>query len=662
MELQGIMGIKKKYGTALIMLMVTFLFLYCYYYYRVRNVANSENIYKEVVVSAENMVNQEEYNNGNVIEQTFHSDRNQISSFRIMFRKLDTAHLSLPVTVEFGEKEGTLIESWTLDADNLGSGEWQYFALSNVILEGYGKDYIIRVFSENLGLVAPVVVESTDSLDVMSVDESIQDGKSLVFSLANRNTFLKKIYLVFMIIVLLGLLMFCTMVILGCKKTELYFLLLGLCWGSLYTLMFPPSAAPDENSHILKAYRDADTLLFMDPVDSEGRILARKTETDVVNYFKVSLDAYAYYSDAAQRVADDTIVPCNMNGIVIINTPITSHLPQTLGVVVARLLHMNGVLTLYMGMFTGLLFYLICCFLAIKWIPWGKEVLMVIALFPMNLELAGSFSYDCTIIAVSYMIIGYMMHLIYDKETVDWKDYILMAVMTVWIAPCKIVYLLISGFAFAIPDAKSKSRKAAIIGKCTVIVPGMLVIIAERLNAFVSIATTQSVTGAASEVQGFTLQQILADPLHSIGLLFNTWFDQSEYYLQTIVGGSLAWFQVHVSWVVVCGFILVLFLALVNDETSSYKMSGKQKYLVYILSVFMTGAIVLAMWLDFTPTSLSYVAGVQGRYFLPFFPLLFLTLKNGYITVRKKISTGIVISVFILQFLAVLDIWGYAVI
>ena len=56
-----------------------------------------------------------------------------------------------------------------------------------------------------------------------------------------------------------------------------------------------------------------------------------------------------------------------------------------------------------------------------------------------------------------------------------------------------------------------------------------------------------------------------------------------------------------------------------------------------MLSLIMSGGVVLSMWLDFTPPQWKNVAGVQGRYFLPFLPMLVLMLKGKTDTSSGKI-------------------------
>ena len=120
-----------------------------------------------------------------------------------------------------------------------------------------------------------------------------------------------------------------------------------------------------------------------------------------------------------------------------------------------------------------------------------------------------------------------------------------------------------------------------------------------------------------------------------MGVLFNTYFEQGEYYLGTIIGQSLGWLQVKISWINITGFLLCMVFALFTDKK----------------------AVVLSMWLDFTPPQWKNVAGVQGRYFLPFLPMLVLMLKGKQTLRVERYSKRIMISMYILEILTVFDVW-----
>ena len=229
-------------------------------------------------------------------------------------------------------------------------------------------------------------------------------------------------------------------------------------------------------------------------------------------------------------------------------------------------------------------------------------------------------------------------------------------------APCKIAYVFVCGLVFAIPGNKAANKKIALLGQVGVFAIGILLVLIQRMTLMTNLINSQSVANAGTEVAGFTLEQIISNPVRSIGMVFNTYFEQAQYYFGTIIGQSLGWLQVNISWLLICGFAIVLLLALISEKENEQCMTGKQRVLVIVLSIIMTGGIVLSMWLDFTPDYISYIAGVQGRYFLPFLPMLVLSLKSRLFSVKKNINNALLVSVFVLEFLVILDVWKYLVV
>lgn len=177
----------------------------------------------------------------------------------------------------------------------------------------------------------------------------------------------------------------------------------------------------------------------------------------------------------------------------------------------------------------------------------------VIALFPMSLEIASSYSYDCTVNALSFLFIGYTMYLIYEKERVTWKDYAFLTVVGMWMAPCKLVYIFVCGIIFLIPSSKSNNPRGVLAGKIGIIVVIGMVTMLLRGVVVANLTSTPG-TGYSDIERGWTLAQILEDPVNSMGVLFNTYFEQGEYYLGTIIGQSLGWLQVKISWINITGY------------------------------------------------------------------------------------------------------------
>ena len=156
---------------------------------------------------------------------------------------------------------------------------------------------------------------------------------------------------------------------------------------------------------------------------------------------------------------------------------------------------------------------------------------------------------------------------------------------------------------------------------------------------------------------GWTIGQILSDPVHSLGVLFNTYFEQMEYYVGTIVGKSLGWFQIEIPWHIIVGFILCLAYALYADAGKVMYLKKWQKALAIVLSVIMTGGIVLSMWLDFTPSYWGNVAGVQEDTFCRFYQCCCLQSRANGQKYHENIENKIAIGMCTLQILTFFEVW-----
>ena len=57
-----------------------------------------------------------------------------------------------------------------------------------------------------------------------------------------------------------------------------------------------------------------------------------------------------------------------------------------------------------------------------------------------------------------------------------------------------------------------------------------------------------------------------------------------------------------------------------------------------LLSVASGSAIFLSMYLGWTFNTEQIILGVQGRYFIPFLPLLYLALRNGRLETHGRMA------------------------
>lgn len=647
---------KKSYIIYGLLLMVMCLSLLAFYFFMVRP-ASFEEVSYQPDYPQDAGAKEAQLQNGQFWVQTIRGSRNEITSFDIMFG----AGKSAKVSVEFLEKESQqLLGSWTSEIPDAEEAHYQHFAFETPISNALGKEYEIRVLADEASdqvLSLPYTEKDFYGNGMLTAGDKELEG-DLLFRLNATSGFMRKLFMGFAAWAVLGGALLAFLVICRKCRTENLFLVLGLTWGMFFVVFFPPNTAPDENAHIATAYANADRIMGKDAEDEQGRVYVRGADINIPVMTDVSRKTFNMVYEKWQEPVNDQVVPYIRGRL---GTPSVAHLPQTAGVVLGWLTGMGAMQTLYLGKFMGLLFYLVCVYFAIKFIPWGKMTLMLIALFPMSLELAASFSYDCLVNALCFLFIGYTMHLIYKKEVITWKDILFLAAIAGIMAPCKIAYIFVCGICFLIP--KKKFRKKQYYTGCGVIMAsGVVFLIIERMSfLYNSLVVTGESAGAVEGAVGFSLQDIISQPINSLKMVFNTYFEQGEYYLGTIVGQSLGWFQVNISWIVIAGFLLVLFMTTFSSAQESECMTIKERIVVIILSLIMIGGTVMGMWLNFTPDFCTYIAGVQGRYFLPFLPLLVLAVKNKTIYIRKKMDYGLAAAVFALEFMAALDVWRYII-
>lgn len=119
------------------------------------------------------------------------------------------------------------------------------------------------------------------------------------------------------------------------------------------------------------------------------------------------------------------------------------YLPQATGVFLARIFTDRPIIMAYAARVMNILVCFTFLYFAMKFMPFGKKILLVLMSIPIALEGLSSMSSDGMTIAASYFFIAYILHLIFDKRDEKLKVWqsILIAFIGIIIALCKIVYL-----------------------------------------------------------------------------------------------------------------------------------------------------------------------------------------------------------------------------
>ncbi|MBP1571449.1 MAG: DUF2142 domain-containing protein, partial [Oscillospiraceae bacterium] len=471
-------------------------------------------------------------------------------------------------------------------------------------------------------------------------------------------------------------------------KITTAFVVFSLVIGFVFSIYTPIKGSPDEYVHITTAYHTSNKLLGIKESYNfaEGTLLMRQCDAGVYtepvkyNAFEIQEIYEGIFSNAGDKTQ---LVPVKAR---IHNTAFGPLFwAQAIGITVARLLGFGFVPMIILGRLANLAVYTALVWLAIKVMPIHKNTLAVLALTPIPLQLAGSFTYDTLVIALCFLFTAVVFSCAYQKEKVGFKDVAAMAVLAALIAPGKTVYIVVAALCFIIPLEKFKSKKAAIVSFAVILGCAVAMWVAvNTVTVFSMLNTTtpppvteEIVTGEDGEIiieehyydmysdiapngdnrNFFGIGYILGHIPQTIKLVLNTVQENGVLYIQQIFGGILGEVivsPVKINWLYTIATMFVVFLSTVKTQGTELVHKGVRKWWSLLLAVGACGLFCLAC-ITWTPINYTTVFGIQGRYFYPVLPLIVLFFTNDNISIKKNIDGALLYALAVINVLVMLD-------
>ena len=458
-------------------------------------------------------------------------------------------------------------------------------------------------------------------------------------------------------------------------KLEQVFLVFGLGFGILYLCVLPPLCAPDESSHYISAYKLSNQIMGKNPTHEDGHVLIRSQDL----YFEDLMGVDGRYKtgekvepvilghlldESAYRVIHENGLfggrdnpgaldydgrpveggkgwegeSAAVSNLIPVNTTPLAYLPQALGITMGRLMGMNGTGLMFMGRLCNLFFYVVLVWLAMKRMPFGKEVVFGAAMLPMTLHLTGSMSYDVMILALAFYFTACCLDLSYAREHVRVVDVIVMAAVMAVLGPCKMVYAVLMGLCLLIPVRKFGGwgkwfLSAALVAGAFAL--SMLLVNSRTIAVYAT--QTESYVPWAEEA-GYSLTYLIHNPVKMIRIFYNTVLYQAEHYHLTMIGAYLGNIDevLNVPYLAAAAFTLCLIALALRKPGENLPFKMGARVWIWALCLGCGAAVCLSMLIAWTPMSSAVIAGVQGRYFLPVLPVFLLTVKNDWVVLTKN--------------------------
>jgi len=416
---------------------------------------------------------------------------------------------------------------------------------------------------------------------------------------------------------------------LGNIPPELIFLLIGLIYGIAFLFITPPFQVLDEDSHFFKAVGLSEGYVIPEKVGNKSGVYVPEGTLDLVNaffpkkdvYFKDKLEVNDIISKLNINLGENKKFADLSNTAVVVYSPVP-YIISAFAIKIGEFLNLAPLILMYLARFGNLIFWIFLVFVAIRITPIHKWVFLTLALMPMTIFEAASISADSLTIALSFLIIAYILKLAMDTSKFTAKNFFILFIVGLLIASTKSIYILLLFFFLIIPTSKFKNYKMKYGVFFGIFIPigllsGFWILLYNGL--YVPIFPTWSIFGQISYVIHYPMTYLI--------ILLQTFTDFGMAYLVMFVA-DLGHFAVNLSTILSLIYIFVLiFVAAIDKERLQFDLKQKMNgFVIFIVTIFV---IMTFEYLTWNPVGYNIILGVQGRYFIPIAPLFLLLFYNN---------------------------------
>lgn len=588
------------------------------------------------------------------VRQSFVSTRNNLEAIAIGFDKSFRTYSPDPINIKIIDKENnTIIAEYNSIYDEPVQSDTKYKFAFDKQSNSKDREYEIVITYENGSSSTPVLynTEKTYENGTLTINEEKQPG-TLSFEIYYYSRYATIIFTVAIIAITIISILALYLLMFKNIKFEKLFVCTVLILGLAYVFVIPMYRGHDEHAHFFKAY-EISTGVFNTPIINEHSITTIPSAFfDVLHEDYNTEERYinaTYYDDvirsAGVEVDEENTITVG-GEYMAVYSPLP-YIPQALTIRIMSLFTDNLLIIFYMTRIVNLLVSVFLLYLAIKIIPFGKNIIFFIAIIPTTLSQIASVSPDALTITSSILFVAYLLKLIFGKDKITIKNIITLAVIGTVLGLCKIVYVPLALLTLLIPKEKYNKKRDRVL-MCVLAVA--LPIIANL--AWLGVASTHLslIDNNKSDAQKLN---ILSNPIEYLRICFYTLYHDFDLYLMQLFGGFMEHIEmVHVGWINVIAYIIIFIIIVLFDKDIKDKLDKKMKITISIVLFIICGLIYTSIYMQWSTLKNYYINGVQGRYFvellLPFMLVLGqnkLVKESGKINLVKVIAySGVLLN------------------
>lgn len=581
-----------------------------------------------------------EYSVDSICSQIIHCEDNGLEMIHVLLNREDKDDKGKVIFKLL--KQGKLIQEWEKSCADITSGTYSTLILDQVLVDSKNQDYILDIYTDTAKTVN-VSTNCSGEYSGLQINGRQKEGQSLCYQLVYnhlKDLTVKRSLIRFGIISLLTVILWILAVKLELDISKT-FLILWCCFSLLYACSLTLFNIPDEYPHFFRAY-DVSLGHLSAVYNEKENAGGNELPFDGVGLTVLEESWQSYELNKNQVQISDSLKFQDFSNTAVY-API-SYFPQAIGVFVGRHITKNVAGIAYAGRFANWLCVTLLLMLAFKILPYGKHVLALICLIPMNIHQAISLAPDGMVIALSVLLIAVVQHLIYvQKETLSHKQIIALYVLGICISLYKIVYVPFCLAYVLIPKErfyKGLPGKIFHAVMMMILVGGLSIVWLKISEQFLVIPDTNP------DAQ---TQFILLHPLHYILVLWRTYMNNAVDLLYMMMGRYLGWLTIKTNEILLIVLFILLMWKMNIKIVQSNQMEMIQRTVWTVIVVIIVVLTSTSLYIQFTPAYNDVINGIQGRYFLPLLLPVYLMLTGDSMKNRKKETFGMISSGIVLM-------------
>jgi len=596
--------------------------------------------YRTAVTPALTPQNEIVMHNGDELRQELIAVNGDLKKLRISFYKPDVQPQgNLLLSLYRGEQ---CLQEWTMPAETIRTDNEVFKVTQDVAMTGQADLYM--VLRAELSGESEIRVRTSDREDfgTLSLNGQVQDQQTVVYDFSYSDAKAKQIDLFHIgMCALLGLVLIAVAYVLLYTKLKKEWLFAALTFviGLAFMVSITPLSAPDEFHHYHSSYWLSNYMMFKGDTAELGNSHDFDYH-DLKPHYNVP-DAYlrvlAEFGEAAPEGGELIDIPDPRK-----LTYFVQYLPQATGITIGRLLGRNMITNFMLGRFFNLLFYTVCVFLAVKRVPKFQVPLGIVAMLPMALHQASSFSYDTFVNGLALLLIAALVNLLLTDDKVKIGDLVFIGVVAALLAPAKVIYCPLLLLLFLVKKERFGSMKRKLLSIACVLLVCVLMIALIQLPTMMEMGSRGETKLNQYGKYNYTASYALRHPIETAKIFIRSFYQEFFLWLHQAIGSKMSGLTMEMpAWISVA-FMFVLMLAVINKPKHSVALRRRDRAVLWGLILMISALVMASMFVAWTSNNSDLVQGIQGRYFIPLLPLLVLAVANYGVKLEKSIDRELI--------------------